>query len=185
MKVATETAVKTKWTIDKAHSEIQFIARHLMIAKVKGHFKDYDATVEMMGSDLTNSKVHFTAKTNSLTTGNAQRDEHLRRDDFFSSDKFPELTFFSTSVDQKGENNYTLSGILTIRDISKPITVHVTFEGMAKDTQGRVKAGFQINGKINRKDFGLNWNALTEDGGTVLGDEIKISCSVELQLEKP
>jgi polyisoprenoid-binding protein YceI len=170
-----------KWAIDPAHSEIQFKVRHLMISTVTGSFTDYQADVQSEEYDLMNAKVVFTAKLDSISSGNADRDNHLKSPDFFDAANHPEIKFVSTSVkpgDSKDE--YELTGDLTVKGITKPIKLDVEFGGIVKDPWGNTKAGFTITGKINRKDFGLTWNAMTEAGGLVVSDEVKINCGVEL-----
>ena len=170
-----------KWVIDPAHSEIQFKVRHLMIATVTGSFTDYQADVQSEEYDLMNAKVVFTAKLDSITSGNPDRDTHLKSPDFFDASNYPEIKFVSKSVkpgDSKEE--FQLTGDLTVRGITKSITLDVEFGGIVKDPWGNTKAGFTITGKLNRKDFGLTWNAMTEAGGLVVSDEVKINCGVEL-----
>ena len=170
-----------KWVIDPAHSEIQFKVRHLMIASVTGSFTDYQADVQSEEYDLMNAKVVFTAKLNSISSGNPDRDTHLKSPDFFDASNYPEIKFESKSVkpgDSKEE--FQLTGDLTVRGITKSIKLDVEFGGIVKDPLGNTKAGFTITGKINRKDFGLTWNAMTEAGGLVVSDEVKINCEVEL-----
>src|SRR5260221_12467025 len=171
---------KTKWTLDPTHSEIQFKIRHLMITNVSGEFKNFSADVETEGEDFMTAKVSFTADVDSVTTGNEQRDGHLKSDDFFNAAKYPQIKFVATkyeNVDDDG--SYELYGDLTIRDITKNVKFDVEFGGIIKDPWGNTRAGFSINGKINRKDFELNWNAATESGGVVVGDDVKIHCNVE------
>jgi len=171
---------KTKWTLDPTHSEIQFKIRHLMITNVSGEFKNFSADVETEGEDFMTAKVSFTADVDSVTTGNEQRDGHLKSDDFFNTAKYPQIKFVATkyeNVDDDG--SYELYGDLTIRDITKNVKFDVEFGGIIKDPWGNTRAGFSINGKINRKDFGLKWNAATESGGVVVGDDVKIHCNVE------
>ncbi len=175
-----ETAVKTKWSLDKTHSEIQFKARHLMITNVTGVFKNYEATIETDENDFTNAEITFTAEVDSLTTGNDQRDAHLKSDDFFNAEKYPQLKFVSTGMEKKDDNSYTLHGDMTIRETTKRISLAVEFEGIVQDPWGNTKAGFTITGKLNRKDFGLNWNVVTEAGGVLVSEEVKINCSIQL-----
>jgi polyisoprenoid-binding protein YceI len=169
----------TKWNIDKTHSEIAFSAKHLMITTVRGVFTDYEAEVETEGEDFTTAKIRFTAKTASANSGNEQRDAHIRGEDFFASARFPTLQFVSTAVTKKSEDTYTLQGNITIRDVTKPITLNVEYGGTAKDPWGGYRAGFTVTGKLSRREFGLTWNVLTE-AGMLVSDEIKINCSVQL-----
>ena len=171
---------KSKWTLDPTHSEVQFKIRHLMITNVTGEFKDFNAEVETEGEDFMTAKVVFTADVNSVTTKNEQRDAHLKSDDFFNAEKYPQIKFVATkyeNVDDDG--SYELYGDLTIRDITKNIKLDVEFGGIIKDPWGNTRAGFSVNGKIDRKLFGLKWNATTEAGGVVVSDDVRIHCNVE------
>ena len=170
---------KTKWTIDVSHSQVQFKVKHLMITTVTGSFKEFESTVETDDDDFTNAKISFTAKTTSISTGNEQRDGHLKSNDFFNAEKFPELTFTGTKLTKKEEETWELEGNLTIRDITKPVTLAVEFGGIMADPWGNVKAGFAVNGKVSRKEFGLLWNAVTEAGGVVVADDVKIQTEVQ------
>jgi len=178
--MTTATATTTKWGLDKAHSEIQFKAKHMMISTITGEFKDYDVSIETEGEDFTTAKITYSANVASIATGNEQRDGHLRTNDFFNPEQFPKVTFVSTSVVKKGDGKYTLIGDVTLRDVTKPISLDVEFEGMVIDPWGNTKYGYSINGKLNRKDFGLNWNVITEAGGILVGEEIKINASVQI-----
>jgi polyisoprenoid-binding protein YceI len=169
-----------KWVIDPAHSEIQFKVRHLMITYVTGSFTDYKLEVESEEYDLVNSKAVFTARLDSITTNNPDRDAHLKSPDFFDAANHPEIKFVKTSVKPIDQENFELYGDLTVRGITKNIKLDVEFGGIVKDPWGNTKAGFTVTGKINRKDFGLTWNAATEAGGLVVGDEVKINCDIEL-----
>lgn len=166
-----------KWKIDPAHSEVGFKIKHLMITNVKGDFKKFDAEAETTG-DSTDvfkiSKIRFTAEVASIDTGSEQRDQHLRTADFFNAEKHPQLIF-----DGKKYEGDTLEGDLTIAGITKPVKLNVEFNGIAKDPWGNTKAGFSINGKINRKDWGINWNTVLETGGFLVGDEVTINADVQ------
>ena len=161
--------MNTKWTIDNAHSEVAFKVKHMMISTVTGYFNEFNANIESDGDDFKNAKIEFSAKIDSINTKNADRDAHLKSDDFFNAEKFPEMKFTSTSFD--GE---TLVGMLTIRDVTKEVELDVDFNGIAVDPYGQTKAGFEISGKINRKDFNLTWSAVTEAGSVVVSDSVKI-----------
>lgn len=167
------------YKIDVDHSDIMFKVKHLMISTATGYFKKFDATVETGNDEFTNAKVYFEADVNSIDTKNADRDNHLKSDDFFNAEQFPKLTFKSTSIEKDGEGEYILKGDLTIRDITKPITLEVDYNGSAKDPYGNERAGFEVKGKINRKDFGLKWSAVTEAGGLVVDDVVKLQMNVE------
>lgn len=166
-----------KWIADTAHSEVGFKVKHLMINNVKGHFSSYDALVETNGDDFKNAKIQFNIDASSIYTGNEQRDGHLKTADFFNAEKHPKVTFQGNKYE--GDK---LEGDLTINGVAKPVTLNVEFGGINKDPWGNTKAGFTITGKINRKDYGLNWNAALETGGFLLSDEVWIN--IELQLMK-
>ncbi len=165
----------TNWVIDNTHSEIAFKVRHMMISTVTGHFEDFKATAKTDGDNFENAEISFTANTASINTKNEDRDTHLKSDDFFNSEKYPELKFVSKSF--IGEK---LTGDLTIRDVTKEVTLDVELNGIAVDPYGQTKAGFEINGEISRKDFGLTWNAVTEAGSVVVSDKIRLAIDVQL-----
>jgi polyisoprenoid-binding protein YceI len=166
------------WTIDPAHSDIGFKVKHLMITSVKGKFEKFDATATAEDDDFTHAQVTVTLDASSIHTGVGDRDAHLRSEDFFNTGMYPQIRFVSTGITRKGDD-YTLTGDLTIRDITKPITLDVEFGGIVKDPYGQTKAGFTVEGKLSRKEYGLLWNAMTEAGGMVVADEIKILCDVQ------
>lgn len=169
-----------KWKIDTAHSEIQFKVKHLMITTVTGYFKQFDLEAETATDDFaTASKILFTADINSIDTNNSQRDTHLKSADFFNAEEYSQLTFTGTKYEVSGDQA-KLHGNLTIKGITKPITVNVEFGGIVVDPYGQTKAGFTVSGKISRKEFGLTWNAVTEAGSVVVSDEIKIHAEVQL-----
>lgn len=171
-----------KWNIDPSHSEVQFKAKHLMITTVTGHFRTYNLEVETETDDFNTAKqVVFTADIDSLQTGNEQRDAHLKSDDFFNAEKYPQLKFVGRSYKGDGDTA-TLEGDLTIRETTKPIKLNVDFGGIITDPWGQTKAGFTLTGKVSRKEYGLLWNAMTEAGQVVVSDEIRIH--IELQLVK-
>lgn len=170
---------KTLWKIDPTHSEIQFKVKHLVISTVTGSFKKYDATVETAGDTLEGADIYFEAEANSVDTGVEQRNEHLKSDDFFSAEQFPKLTFKSTSFEKTGDDEYKLTGDLTIRDVTKSITLDVEHGGTLQDPYGQTKAGFEVTGKINRKEFGLTWSAATEAGAIVVSDDVKLIMNVQ------
>ena len=171
---------KTKWVVDPAHSEIQFKVKHLMITTVTGYFREYNMEVETDEDDFTKaSSIIFTAKTSSIDTNNSQRDTHLKSDDFFNAEKFDKVKFVGKSFAKAGEN-YELQGDLTIRDITKPLTLEVEYGGIVTDPYGQTKAGFTVDGKIKRKEFNLTWDAVTEAGQVVVSNDIRIHCEVQL-----
>jgi len=173
-----------KWTIDPAHSEIEFRIKHLAIANVKGFFKKYSGEVESEGDDFNNPKITFTADSSSIDTNDEKRDQHLRSAEFFNIEKYPEIKFASTNYTKVQDNEYKLKGDLTILDVTKPIKLDVKFNGIAMDPWGGTRAGFHITGKLNRKDWGLTWNTALEAGGFLLADELKVSCEIELVKQK-
>ncbi len=158
----------TKWALDPTHSEIGFKIRHLMISNVSGNFNKFNVDVETKGTDFENAKVTASIDTASINTNNHQRDEHLRNADFFEVESHPSILFQSTRVEKVGEENFKLHGNLTIKDTTKPVVLDVEYSGTAKDAWGNFKAGFTLSGKINRKDFGINYNAVLETGGMAL-----------------
>ncbi len=168
------------WKIDPLHSEVEFKIRHLMITNVTGYFGKYDATVESSSDDFTDAKISFEADVDSISTKNEQRDQHLKAEDFFHAAQYPKLTFSSTAVKKVNDEEYKVTGDLTIRGVSKPVELTVEFSGIVKDPYGQTKAGFEIKGKINRKDYGLTYHAATEAGGIVVGDEVKLQAGVQL-----
>lgn len=168
------------WKADPAHSEVQFKVKHLMITTVTGYFKQFNLEVETDSEDFeTTRKIVFTADINSISTNNEQRDTHLKSSDFFSSEQYPQLKFYGEKYESSNESAQ-LSGELTIRNVTKPVTLQVEYGGTVVDPYGQTKAGFTVTGKISRKAFGLVWNAVTEAGQVVVSDEIKISAEVQL-----
>ena len=165
----------TNWSIDPTHSEIAFKVKHMMISTVTGHFEDFEATAKTDGDTFENATIAFNAKTASVNTKNQDRDTHLKSDDFFNSEKFPEMKFISTSF-QGNE----LTGDLTIRDVTREVTLEAELNGIAVDPYGQTKAGFEIKGEINRKDFNLTWGAITEAGNIVVSDKVKLVLDVQL-----
>jgi len=170
----------TNWKIDPMHSEIHFKVKHMVVTTVTGNFEKFDATMESSKDDLTDSKITFEADIDSISTGTAQRDTHLKSDDFFNAAKYPKLKFASTAFKKVEGENYKLEGNLTIRETTKPVSLNVIYGGTVKNPYGMTIAGFEISGKINRKDFGLNWTAATEAGHIVVSDEVRLSINVEM-----
>ena len=168
------------YKIDAAHSEINFKVKHLMITNVTGTFKQFSATMESSAADFSDAQITFEAEVNSISTNNDQRDGHLKSDDFFNAETYPKLTFVSNKLDKKSDSDYTLTGNLTIRNITKEVSLQVSFGGTMTDPWGQQKAGFEINGSINRKDFDLKWTATTEAGGIVVSDEVKLQLAVQM-----
>ena len=171
---------KTKWVIDPVHSEISFKVKHLMISNVKGTFKEFDATVYTNGEDCSTAAIEFSLNPASIDTGVADRDGHLKSPDFFDVENFNTITFKSGSLSKVDDEDYELSGEMTIKGITKNLKLAVEFGGVAKDPWGNSKAGFTLTGKINRKDWDLTWNAALEAGGVLVGETVNISCEVQL-----
>ncbi|MGB7820035.1 MAG: YceI family protein [Ornithinibacter sp.] len=175
MSTATLTGLSTgTWAIDPTHTEVGFVARHLMVSKVRGSFTDIAGTVEVAG-DITASVANVTIKTASVASGTPDRDAHLRSEDFFNSEAHPDMTFVSTSFD-----GTTLTGDLTIKGVTKPVSLDVEFTGLATDPWGNEKAGFEAQGELNRTDWGLTWNANLEKGGVLVSEKIKLVLDVQL-----
>lgn len=168
------------WKLDPAHSEVQFKVKHLMITTVTGYFKQFDLNVETETEDFTTAKkIEFTADIDSINTNNAQRDTHLKSADFFDADQYNQLRFVGKKYEADGDEA-KLHGELTIKGVTKPLTVNVDFGGIVVDPYGQTKAGFTVSGKISRKEFGLTWNAVTEAGQIVVSDDIKLHAEVQL-----
>lgn len=170
----------SKWAIDPSHSEISFKVKHLVVTTLTGKFETFEGGLETANEDFSDATISFTADVASINTGNADRDGHLKSDDFFNAEAFPKVTFTSTGFTKIGSDEYKLTGNITLRDVTKPIELTVEYGGTATDPWGNVKAGFEINGKIKRKEFGLKWDALTEAGGAVVSDEVKLHLNVQL-----
>lgn len=170
-----------KWAVDPTHSEVQFKVKHLMITTVTGYFQKFNIEAETEDDQFTKAnRVVFTADVNSISTNNEQRDTHLRSADFFDAEQHGEIRFEGKNYEKVSGDNYKLHGNLTIKGVSKPVTVDVEFGGIVVDPYGQTKAGFTVTGKISRKEFGLTWNAVTEAGSVVVSDEIKLQAEVQL-----
>ena len=175
--MSTATATKTTYAIDKAHSEVTFQVRHLL-TRVRGRFSDFEGTIEYDEQHPEQSSVNTTIKAASIDTNESDRDNHLRSADFFDVEKNPAITFASRSITRNG-TGFDLTGDLTIHGVTRPVTLDVTFLGKAKDPWGNERIAFEADVTINRKDYGLNWNAALETGGVLVGDEVKVSLSVQ------
>lgn len=172
---------KIKWNIDPAHSEIGFKVKHLMFANVRGTFKEFDASIYTTGEDFMTAEIDFWLNPGSVDTRDEKRDAHLRSADFFDVENFKEINFTGNSYEEVDKDgSYKLYGDLTIKGIKKQVKLDVEFGGVIKDPWGNEKAIFNINGKINRKDWGLNWNAALEAGGVLVSEEVWISCEIQL-----
>src|SRR5688572_689068 len=174
----------TKWNLDPTHSDLGFKIRHLMIANVSGSFKNFDATVETIGSDFTTARIQATADIHSISTNNEQRDQHLRTSDFFEAEKYPELQFISTKIEKVDHQTFDLYGDLTMKGLTKPVKLSVEYNVIAKDPWGNERAGFVVTGKINRSDWGINFNNIIETGGLALAEEVKINSEIQMVKEK-
>jgi polyisoprenoid-binding protein YceI len=174
------TTEKTKWVIDPAHSEVLFKVKHLVISTVTGSFQKFDGSLVTPNENFDSSEIEFTADIDSIDTNQPDRDVHLKSADFFDAANHPKLTFKSKSFKKKSDTEFKLTGDLTIHGIAKTIDLDVEFGGTIKDPWENTKAGFEISGKINRKDFGLHWNSLTETGSVVVSEEVKLQLNVEL-----
>lgn len=169
-----------KWVADPTHSEISFKVKHMMMTNVTGTFGQFSVDAETEAEDFSSAKVSFAAQIASINTGNEQRDGHLKSADFFDAEKNPELKFVSKSMTKKDDENYVLNGDLTIGEVTNSVSLDVEFGGINKDPWGNQKAGFSINGKINRKEFGLTWNAALETGGVLVSEDVKLAAEIQL-----
>lgn len=172
-------AVKTKWLIDPTHSEVHFKVKHLVISTVSGSFKTFEGSLESENEDFQDSSIEFTLDVNSIETNQEQRDVHLKSADFFDAEKFPKISFMSATFVKDGDD-YVLTGDLTIKDVSKQIELNVEYGGTATDFYGNDKAGFEVSGKISRKEFDLTWDGITEAGAIVVGDDIRLQINIQM-----
>jgi polyisoprenoid-binding protein YceI len=170
----------TNWAVDPMHSEIHFKVRHLVISTVTGTFKKFSGTAVTEGEGFEDAKIEFTLDVDSIDTNQEQRDGHLKSADFFDAASYPEIKFVSTSFTKVDDDNYKLVGDLTMKGVTKPVELNAEFGGSAKDAWGNTKYGFEVTGKVNRKEFGLTYNALTETGGLALGEDIKFTANIQV-----
>jgi polyisoprenoid-binding protein YceI len=177
--MTTATAIATKWGIDTTHTEVQFKVKHLVISTITGTFKKFSGSLESESEDFDGASVTFSLDVNSIDTNQSDRDAHLKSPDFFAAEQYPTVDFNGILKKVSG-SDYKLEGELTMRGTTKEVVLDVEFGGTTVDPWGNTKAGFEINGKVNRKDFGLSWNALTEAGGMVVSEEVKIHINAEL-----
>lgn len=184
MALPTLSMAQTKWDIDNAHSQVMFNVSHLVISEVTGHFKTFSGNITAGKPDFTDAKIDFEVDVTSINTDNQMRDDHLKGDDFFNASKYPKMVFKGKELKKVGGNKYKLTGDLTIRDVTKTITLDVTYSGTVKDPWGNTKAGFKIKGTVNRFDYNLKWNTLTEAGGAVVGPDVEIICNLQLSKAK-
>jgi polyisoprenoid-binding protein YceI len=176
----TLMSAQSKWNIDASHSSIRFAVDHMVISEVEGIFSTYEGSIITTKADFSDATINFTVDVNSVNTDNAKRDEHLRGADFFETDKYPKMTFVSTSVTKTGTGKYNLKGKLTLHGVTKEITLAMTYGGTTKDPWGNTKAGLKVTGVINRTDFGLKYNSVLEAGSLMIGEEVTITAKVEL-----
>ena len=175
---ATLADLAGTWTLDQAHTRIGFVARHAMVTKVRGAFNEFEGTVVIDGTDLTRSTATVTIEAASIDTRNGQRDAHLRSNDFLGMEEFPQITFVATQVTPTGPDGLDLTGDLTIKGVTNAVTVPFTFEGAATDPFGNVRAGFEGSVTINRKDYGITWNAALETGGVLVSEKVVLEFEV-------
>lgn len=179
--MTTITAVQTKtWVVDPLHSEIQFKIKHLVISTVTGFFKSFQGTAKTEGDDFENASIEFSIDVDSIDTNQAQRDAHLKNGDFFEAETYPQIQFRSTSFSKINDEQYKLIGDLTMKGVTKEVELVAEYGGNEKDHYGNVKHGFEVTGVINRKEFGLTYNAITETGGLALGENIKLIGNIQL-----
>ena len=171
---------QTTWNIDPSHSSVRFAVDHMVISEVEGIFSKYEGSVVSSKGDFSDAKINFSVDVNSVNTDNAKRDEHLRGADFFETEKYPKMTFVSSSVQKTGDKKYNLKGKLTLHGVTKEITLAMTYGGTTKDPWGNTKAGLKVTGVINRTDFGLKYNSVLEAGSLMIGEEVTITAKVEL-----
>lgn len=170
----------TKWAFDPTHSELGFKIKHLMITNVSGAFKKFDVIVEIEGENFSTAQIEAKADMSSIYTSNEQRDVHLRNADFFEVEKYPELIFQSTRIEKVNHERFDLYGTLRMKGVTRPVKLDVEYSGITNDPWGNERAGFTISGKIKRTDWGVSFNALTEAGGVVLSEEVKIHSEIQL-----
>lgn len=171
-------ATPAKWVIDPTHSEVQFKVKHLVITTVTGQFGQFSGEATA-SDDFSDAQVRFEAEIDSISTNNEARDGHLKSEDFFAAQQHPKLSFVSTGITKKGDEEFVLHGDMTIRGVTKPVAFDVEYGGTVVDPYGQTKAGFEVKGKINRKDYGLTWSAVTEAGGAVVSDEVRLIANVQ------
>ncbi|MGF7218882.1 polyisoprenoid-binding protein YceI [Spirosoma lacussanchae] len=175
----TQTSTTT-WVIDPTHSEVQFKVKHLMVSTVTGLFSQYEGQLEMAGDDFEDATITFSADVASISTGNEQRDGHLKSADFFDAEQFPKLTFTSTGMKKTGTDTYDLTGDLTMHGVTKPVSLKAEYGGQMQDFYGQTKAGFEVVGVLKRKEFGLSWDGVTEAGGVVVSDDVRLIMNIQV-----
>jgi polyisoprenoid-binding protein YceI len=182
--MTTTISIQTKWVIDLMHSEVHFKVKHLMISTVSGSFQKFSGTATTESEDFEDAEIQFSIDVNSISTNQEMRDNHLKSADFFQTEKYPTIDFKSTSFKKINDTDYVLVGNLTMKGVTKEVAVNAAFGGESKDQQGNLKAGFEITGTINRKDFGLTYNPLTETGGLALSENIKLIANIQVTKQR-
>lgn len=180
---SAQLSVAQTWNFDPAHTQIGFNVTHMVISEVDGEFTSFQGTVVSENEDFTGADISFTIDPKTIDTENEKRDGHLRSADFFQTEEYPEITFESTSFEKVEGNEYLLKGNLTMRGVTKPVELDVTYGGTVKDPWGNTKAGFKLRGEVDRFDYGLRWDAATEAGNLVVSREVEIVCNVQLVLQ--
>jgi len=175
-----ETQTATTWAIDPMHSEVQFKVKHLMVSTVTGQFSQYEGKLDMVGNDFEDATISFSADVASISTGNEQRDTHLKSAEFFDAEQFPKLTFTSTGMKTTGNETYALTGDLTMHGVTKSVTLKAEYGGQMQDFYGQTKAGFEVTGILKRKEFGLTWDGVTEAGGVVVSDDVRLVMNIQV-----
>jgi polyisoprenoid-binding protein YceI len=173
-------AQETKWGFDASHSNVRFAVAHMVISEVEGNFGEYTGNVTTTNSDFSDAKVNFTIKVTSIDTDDEKRDEHLRNEDFFDVEKYPEIKFVSKKLVKTDENKYDVIGDFTMMGVTKEITMKAKYNGTVNDPWGNTKAGFKVTGTIDRSDWGLKYNSTLDTGGLMIGNEVDIVCNFEL-----
>ena len=171
------------WKIDQAHSEIGFKVKHLMVSNVRGHFTNFDGSIALPDEDFTKAVISFSAETKSINTNNTMRDGHLQSADFFDAEKFPTLSFESSNITKNSDNNFTVTGTLTMHGVTQEVNLNAVLNGTTKDMNGNSIMSFDVTGSISREVFGLVWNATLETGGVAVSDEVKLDISAEFKKE--
>jgi len=178
------TPAQTKWTLDNAHTGVKFTVTHLVISEVEGSFKTFTCSMTASKPDFTDAQIDFSVDVNTISTDNEMRDKHLKSDDFFNAEKFPKMTFKSIYFKKLSSKAYEMMGDLTIRDVTRKVKFKVVYGGTVKDPRGNIKAGFKATATINRLEYGLKWNVVTEAGGAVVGKDVNIIINAEFAKEK-
>jgi polyisoprenoid-binding protein YceI len=182
--LASASQAQVNWNVDASHSGVTFTVPHMVISEVPGSFKKFDGKISSKDENFTDAQIEFTIDASSINTDNEKRDAHLKSDDFFNAEKFPQIKFKGKSMKKISGNKYILTGDLTIRDVTKTVELAVIYNGNIKDPYGNLRAGFKISGSINRLEFGLKWNNLLEAGGAVVGDSVSFLVNLELVKQK-